>query len=214
MTDQQDEITKLRQINSVMIRSIFAHHPNCSQYDHHVLHLGKWRFCLGCTGMYSAILLGFVVDLLVFQWRSLLGMWSRLALGLVFFVPALIQLRWKSSHKSIKFAMRFSLGISIWFLLSTIIYATTFVYQLIFILLFMLGVYLYATSQASKQLLQCEQCRYNQEYDSCLIKFQDLLSIDNLELVEQEHSVIQQVLDLKRRARHDDAILLPSADIH
>ena len=164
--------------------------------------------------MYLAIFLSLFVDVSIFEWQTSLGMWTRLLLGIVFFIPAVIQLQWKSQRKLIKFAMRFSLGISIWFLFSTILYGNSLLLRLVFSCFLILGAYIYATLQASKQLLQCDQCRFNQKYDSCLIKFQDLLSIDNLELVEHEHPVIQQVLDLKRRANHDKAILLPTSEYH
>ena len=36
---------------------IFGHHPACSRYENHYFKIGSFIFCIGCTSIYSAILL-------------------------------------------------------------------------------------------------------------------------------------------------------------
>ncbi len=46
------------------LRYSLAHHPICWQYREHLIRIRGWSLCLGCTGFYSGLFLGFLLILL------------------------------------------------------------------------------------------------------------------------------------------------------
>ncbi len=38
-----------------------AHHPTCSQYKNHYFSFGKLKLCVGCTSLYSSIIIFFII---------------------------------------------------------------------------------------------------------------------------------------------------------
>ena len=39
----------------------FAHHPTCSRYKNHYFSLGAIKLCVGCTSLYSSIIIFFII---------------------------------------------------------------------------------------------------------------------------------------------------------
>ncbi len=177
---------------------MFAHHPNCDLYDHHVFKLGSYRFCVGCTGVYSAIIISFIIDIILFF--KFLDGFTRVFIGIVFFIPGMIQLYWKSTNSRIKFIMRYSLGISAYLILSGVmlidrISAVSAMFldklqlldftvgnieliRFILILGFIAVIIIYNRIQASKRLLECYSC--DQEYITCKTRYKKVLEIDEI----------------------------------
>ena len=44
---------------------VLGHHPACSRYENHYFKIGSFIFCIGCTSIYSAILLYLILFLAV-----------------------------------------------------------------------------------------------------------------------------------------------------
>ena len=205
MTEIETSNTIRSKLKQVQLHDAFAHHPNCSQYSSHVITLGSWRLCLGCTSMYLAFIVMFPVDFLLLPF--FVQPVIRLILGLVLFIPALLQLEFGTSSKPLKSSLRFLLGVSLWFLLTAIYYFDVVPLQILFFFLFLTGVILY--TRLRPDLIECDSCQFDQHFSTCLIKFQRYLAIDHLERLESEDELVQLIMDLKRRARVDDSILLP-----
>jgi hypothetical protein len=102
----------------------FAHHPPCDCYDNHVLRIGPWILCLGCTCLAAGIVIAFS-GLIVLAANRLIpallqdAVWSS-SLGVGLYLPTLPQpfFQWKP----FKMASRFLLGIAIIVLAFTILY--------------------------------------------------------------------------------------------
>ena len=93
----------------------FAHHPTCDCYDNHLIRLGKFAFCLGCTSLvFGALLASITLALLASVYfmptflTSLPHVWC---LGVVLYLPTLVQPFLQS--KSLKIFSRTLLGIAI-----------------------------------------------------------------------------------------------------
>lgn len=163
-----------------MFRSIFAHHPNCDLYDHHVYRIGLVRFCVGCTGLYSAFLISFILDL-VFKFS--LTLTPRFMLGFLLFIPAIVQLNQKSMRRYLKFLMRYSLGTSAYLLLSASLFVDGLYWKILLLSIFISAALIYSRKQGVKQLIECVDCKIGQDYHTCNVKFSDILEINNLDLI-------------------------------
>ncbi len=98
-----------------LVRELFrhppwAHHPTCRCFDGHLLRIGRLALCLGCTCLAAGLITGGVA--LLWAWRHepwLLHPWAVFGVGLLLFVPTLVQPFWQ--HKGFKAASRFALGL-------------------------------------------------------------------------------------------------------
>ncbi len=97
-----------------------AHHPPCRCFDNHVLRIGRFVLCLGCT----CVTCGASVTALALAWLCMarfaavrdFGTLGFVLAGLGFFFPTIIQPFWQ--WKPFKMLARFMLGVSIvllWF---------------------------------------------------------------------------------------------------
>jgi hypothetical protein len=87
--------------------SPFAHHPSCSYWSNHLIHLGRYPICLGCFCMSVGMALG-VLMLLVGVFSSF-APWERFLLGFAAYTPTLIQIY--RQRYVFKIAARFLLGV-------------------------------------------------------------------------------------------------------
>ena len=93
----------------------FAHHPVCDCYNNHLIRIGHHSLCLGCTCVGCGILLataslsaGWLMETLP---KNLSSWISAVGLGLLFFLPTLVQPF--CQIKLFKIASRTSLGVSV-----------------------------------------------------------------------------------------------------
>ena len=170
----------LSEFNRIMFRNIFSHHPNCDLYDHHVYRIGSVRFCVGCTGLYSAFFISFLLDL-VFKFSWALNL--RFIIGFLLFIPAIIQLFRKSRKRFLKFIMRYSLGTSTYFLVSSSLLVDGLHWKLVLLTVFILAALFYSRKQGVRQLIECEDCKYDRDYKSCKVRFADIMEINDLNLI-------------------------------
>lgn len=170
----------LSEFNRIMFRHIFAHHPNCDLYYHHVYRIGSVRFCVGCTGLYSAFFISFLLDL-VFKFSWALNL--RFILGFLLFIPAINQLFRKSRKRYLKFIMRYSLGTSAYVLVSASLLVEGLYWKLALLTVFILATLFYSRKQGARQLIECEDCKYDQDYKNCNVRFADIKEINDLNLI-------------------------------
>jgi len=102
----------------------FAHHPPCDCYSNHVLRIGSWILCLGCTCLAVGIAISLSGLVVLGTYRSIPALlqdavWSS-TLGVVFYLPTLPQpfFQWKL----FKMVSRFLLGVAIVLLAYTVLY--------------------------------------------------------------------------------------------
>ena len=163
-----------------MFKQVFAHHPNCDLYDHHVYRLGSLRLCVGCTGFYTSFVVSLLLDIIM---NFNLPINLRFILGYLFFIPAIIQLVIKHKSRSSRFIMRFSLGSSAYLLISAAFIVEGIYWKILNFAIFITVAFIYSRKQGLKQLIECVDCKYAEEYHSCKIKFEDIMKIDGLELI-------------------------------
>lgn len=190
-----NQLKILNDINKHTIKQIFAHHPNCDLYNNHVFQLSDWRFCIGCTGLYSGLIFAFILEM--FHVNNFPSNIFRFGIGILFFLPAVVQLYYKSKIKIIKLLMRFSLGISSFYLATFALYEKVMILKIIYILIFILSVYIYSKLQAKKQLIECIDCKYGEEYSTCKIRYDYILKIQDIESVkDQLNNDVKKIIDL------------------
>jgi hypothetical protein len=154
----ENKLDILKKLNKTIRTQIFSHHPNCELYNQHVFTFGEWRFCVGCTALYSTIVLLAIIDF-IFRFSINFTPAELFIIGIILFIPALIQLKWKSSKKLIKFLSRVSLGISTYFLLIWIFFAINFFFKTMNGLIFLTVLIIYSKQQGKKQLKECYPCK-------------------------------------------------------
>ena len=92
----------------------FAHHPDCSCFDAHVLRIGQLVLCLGCTCLAAGALSATAILLLLFLSHGIPSGWhgtiAYAVTGICFYAPTRIQPF--CQQKSFKISARFLLGIA------------------------------------------------------------------------------------------------------
>ncbi|MBD3192656.1 MAG: hypothetical protein GF308_18590 [Candidatus Heimdallarchaeota archaeon] len=119
-----------------------AHHPICSRYRNHYFKIGPICLCVGCTSMYTGILLYFFLFFLapsVFQEN----LYLITILPFFGFSMAILHYLIKSEKKIIKSYLRFSAGVSIGAYFGLIILTPKWWVRLVLFGLFAAGYSLY-----------------------------------------------------------------------
>jgi len=191
---KEEQFRVLKKLQRYLNRRLFAHHPDCDQYDHHIFKIGEWAICVGDAGVYSAIsilaIFNFFNLSLFFEYSQL----TLLILGLLFFTPAIVQLQWKSREKKIKFMMRFFLGISIYYLLLFTFRTQSLQWKIANLVIFVGTALLYSSSNSKKHLIECHNCVYGENYHTCSIRFQKVLSIEGIEKIRNISKDVDRML--------------------
>ena len=201
--DQLVKLQVMRDVNSITRKRIFAHHPDCDQYNHHIFKLGEWAFCVGDTGMYSALLMSLIINER-FSYLSSFPSGMLFLLGTVFFIPAIIQLRWKSRKKLVKFAMRVSLGVSAFYYIIFCFSKANWLFRIGMLAIFATGVITYNYLHKPNSLPECRNCVYGENYHSCLIKVAKILDVKNIELIRTDFPEIDYFLKVKEQRQNKD----------
>ena len=95
--------------------AVYAHHPTCDEYSHHIVWMFGRAFCIGCTFFYSGFIISTILFLIfsrvrVRSWVEMAIIWG---IGFVLFLSFLPQLKMKKimkRFKVLKMFFRFNLG--------------------------------------------------------------------------------------------------------
>ncbi len=120
----------------------FAHHPTCSQYKNHYYSIGKLKLCVGCTSLYSSIILSLIIYMTIPSIFKTIP----LILGILFLYgcfSALIHFVVRPSTKLMKTIFRSSAGIGLGAYLALIFYLRLWWLQIILFLLLLAGFVVY-----------------------------------------------------------------------
>lgn len=108
--DYEFQEINLRNLNPVPINGgsylRWAHHPHCDRHNHHLIWIFGHPFCLGCTCMYSGVLIG-LSTIFIFSWTHV-SVQEWLFWHLLCLLPTLVQ-PW-FQKKPFKIISRFLLG--------------------------------------------------------------------------------------------------------
>jgi len=95
--------------------ALYAHHPTCDKYSHHIIWLFGNAFCIGCTFFYTGFIISTIL-FLIFS-RIIVRSWTEMGIiwgiGFVLFLSFLPQLKMKrmmKRFKVLKILFRFNLG--------------------------------------------------------------------------------------------------------
>jgi hypothetical protein len=149
--------------------------------------------------MYSGIGLTALLDIFLLKDLFSITSWISFGIGLLLFLPALAQLFLKTENRGPRFAFRFSLGISIYYLVKFIITVRPLWIQIPSAIIFLIGIWYYSGYQGSRQLRECTDCRLGEEYETCLTKYQALIPVENLEIIESNIPQVREFLELKTK---------------
>lgn len=125
---------------------IFGHHPACSRYKNHYYNIGGLVFCIGCTSIYSAIILYSILFFTVpqvFRFNPYVVM----ILPFTGFGLAVLHLIFKFKNKWIKTFFRFVAGFGIGAYGAMIILVPKWWVRVTLALLLLLGNQLYGLSR-------------------------------------------------------------------
>lgn len=142
-----------------------AHHPLCWQYQNHLIRIKEIGFCLGCTGFYSGLVIGFLI--ILFSNIKLLEWEFLILIGLILYIPTILRLLnlpfFNSSKKTLRLIYRFLLGLGVTIGLVSIFKAPNY---LLSVIQFLVGVGLYFSIGIKRALsndlwMECEECTFS-----------------------------------------------------
>lgn len=135
-----------------------AHHPTCSQYNNHYYSLGKLKLCVGCTSLYSSIILSLIIYLTIPSIFKTIP----LILALLFLYgcsSAVLHFFISPSKKLTKTFSRSSSGIGLGAYLAMIFYLRLWWLQIILFLFLFAGFSLYGVMRGKgNNLKKCSTC--------------------------------------------------------
>ncbi len=135
-----------------------AHHPTCSQYRNHYFSIGKIKLCVGCTSLYSSIIISLIIYLTI---PSVFRDIPRILAILFLFgcSSALIHFLVRPKRKIMKTIFRASAGIGISAYLAIIIFLRLWWLQLILFLILLAGFFLYGMIRGKgNNMKKCNSC--------------------------------------------------------
>ena len=148
-----------------LLQLSLAHHPLCWQYRNHTINFFKVKLCLGCTGFYTGLLIGFLA-LIFSSIFSTLNWLQLVLLSTLFYLPTIFRITnipfFKSSDKYFRLTFRFLLGVGVSTGILSIIVANNIFVQLIQIIL---GISLYGGLAIQRvrnkdMFKECETCSF------------------------------------------------------
>jgi hypothetical protein len=136
----------------------FAHHPTCSQYKNHYFNFGKLKLCVGCTSLYSSIIISLIIYLTIPHiFRNI-----PLILAILFLFgcfSALIHFLVRPKRKIMKSVFRASAGIGIAAYLAMIMFLRLWWLQVILILFLLAGFFSYGLIRGKgNNMKKCSSC--------------------------------------------------------
>ena len=149
----------------------FAHHPTCSQYNNHYYNIGKLKLCVGCTSLYSSIILSLIIYLTIPSiFRTIPIILAILFLYGCF--SAIIHFAVRPSTKVMKTLFRSSAGIGLGAYLALIIYLRLWWLQIVLILFLLAGFAVYGLIRGKgNNLKKCSTCPLHKaEIPCCPVK--------------------------------------------
>ena len=136
----------------------FAHHPTCSQYKNHYFNFGKLKLCVGCTSLYSSIIIALIIYLTIPSiFRNIPLILATLFIFGCF--SAMIHFLVRPKRKFMKTVFRASAGIGIAAYLAMIIFLRLWWLQLILILFLLAGFFTYGLIRGKgNNMKKCSSC--------------------------------------------------------
>ncbi|MHA1219338.1 MAG: hypothetical protein ACTSO5_11785 [Candidatus Heimdallarchaeaceae archaeon] len=136
----------------------FAHHPTCSQYENHYFSFGALKLCVGCTSLYSTIIIVFFVY--GFGYPFFRKFPIILAATFIFgTTSAIFHFLIKPENKWLKSLLRVFAGFGIGSFVGLIIFLRVWWLQLIMSLMLAGGYLLYGIMRGvGHNLEDCESC--------------------------------------------------------
>lgn len=170
----------------------FAHHPTCSEYKQHYYKIGKLKLCVGCTSLYSSIIISLVIYLSIpFIFRE-----TPIILAILFVYScfiAIIHFLVRPKTKLLKTFFRSSAGVGLGAYLALIIFLKVWWMQIILILFILTGFGLYGIIRGkNNNMKKCESCVLHIAEPPCSpnkntnLKIQKLNELMNSELKKKE----------------------------
>lgn len=145
----------------------FAHHPTCSQYKNHYFSFGKLKLCVGCTSLYSSIIIFFIIYGVEYSFFREFP----IILAATFIIgpsSAIFHFIFRPKNKWIKALLRILAGFGIGSFVGLIIFLR--IWWLQFILAFLLagGYLLYGLMRGSgNNLKYCSDCPLHTAEPAC-----------------------------------------------
>lgn len=184
----------------------FAHHPTCSVYKNHYFSIGRIKLCVGCTSLYSALLLE-LIFYFTFKEFFVKNIVIVTIVGLVGFSAAILQYLIKPENKWIKSFFRAVLGIGIGSYLIILFETPKFWLQLILGLILIASGALYSFMRGKANIQYCDTCPlhnaepYCDPFENTRIKAEKINKI-----VDEQIKIIQEKKAEKWRIKQEEKI--------
>ncbi len=145
----------------------FAHHPTCSQYKNHYFSFGALKLCVGCTSLYSSIIIFFFIY--SFSYSFFRKFPIILAATFIFgTATAIFHFLIKPEDKWLKTLLRIFAGFGIGSFVGLIIFLRTWWLQLILSLMLAGGYLLYGIMRGvGHNLEDCNNCPLHTAENAC-----------------------------------------------
>lgn len=148
-----------RQLLKVTAWRRLAHHPTCSVYKNHYYKIGKLHLCVGCTSLYSSILISVILFLSFFNFFMLNPYYLAFAFVIGILGP-FIHFAIRPKNKWVKTLFRVSAGVALGAYIGLIVLAPRWWLRIIMFLFIVGGFSLYGLMRGKNSNLQlCQDCR-------------------------------------------------------
>ncbi len=134
-----------------------THHPVCSVYENHYFKIGKLKLCVGCTSIYTNMLVEFILYL-IFKEFFLSHLYVFIIIGYIGLTAAIVHVYTNPEKKWLKTLLRSLLGWALAAYLIIILIINKLLIQLALYLVLMILVALYTLIKRKKGLDYCSIC--------------------------------------------------------